>query len=264
MSYLTKEQVEVLLAPIKPHRVGKDGKNFSHVEAYELRAHLNRCFGFARWSEDVLEQQLLFETSSTADSKEKWSACFRSLVRLTVCAPDGTVLATYTEGATGDAQNQPSRADALDLALKTSASQAFKRCCTNLGDSFGLSLYAKGSLNPIVRVTLVGAEPSGEPPQDMAPPVVAEGEQTAPPPAAPSGAMPAAESTGEIPTTRTPMDVRADAMAAVGHPGATTALRALLHEANQAGWIKTQVPTPTGDGKVALATLIGNLMGSGT
>lgn len=162
-SYLIPEQIAVLLAPIKEHRVGRDGKNFSHVEAYELRAHLNRILGFARWSEDVTTQECVFESSEVKTGKSNreyiaWTVCYRSLVRLTVCAPDGTVLATYTEGATGDAQNQPSRADAHDLAAKTSASQAFKRCCMNLGDSFGLSLYRKGSLEALVKVTLVNGQ----------------------------------------------------------------------------------------------------------
>lgn len=175
-SYLTQAQIDVLLAAIKPHRVGRDGKGFSHVEAYELRAHLNRLLGFARWSEDVLEQDCVFEDETVVAGKKKWTVCYRSLVRLTVCAPDGTVLATYTEGATGDATNQPSRADAHDLSLKTSASQAFKRCCMNLGDSFGLSLYRKGSMEPLVKVTLVNGQGgaagdhAGADVQDAAPP----------------------------------------------------------------------------------------------
>lgn len=178
MTYLTPKQIAVLLEPIKEHRVGTDGKGFSHVEAYELRAHLNRIFGFCRWSEEVIEQALVYEEAEQRTSKQgkaylAHSVCYRSVVRLTVCAPDGAVLATYTEGATGDAQNQPSRADAHDLALKTSASQAFKRCCMNLGDSFGLSLYRKGSTQALVKVTLVGLDSratADKDLQDAAPP----------------------------------------------------------------------------------------------
>lgn len=137
--YLTREQVDQLLKAINPLRVGKDGKGFSHVEAYELRAHLNRIFGFARWSEEVTEQVLIFESESNG----RWTVCYRSIVKVTVCSPCcGSWLATYTEGATGEAKNQPSRGDAHDLALKTSQSQAFKRAVVNLGDQFGVSLYA--------------------------------------------------------------------------------------------------------------------------
>lgn len=156
--YLIPKQIGVLLAPIKEHRVGRDGKGYSHVEAYELRAHLNRLFGFCRWSADVLSQELVFEDGKQDGARTKWTVCYHTVLRLTVNAPDGTLLATYTEGAMGDAQNQPSRADAHDLAAKTSASQAFKRCCMNLGDSFGLSLYRGGSMEPLVKVTLVNGE----------------------------------------------------------------------------------------------------------
>lgn len=169
--YLSDAQVDVLLAPIKGHRVNKDGKGFSHVEAYEIRAHLNRIFGFARWSAEVVEQALVFETLGADDdpnprARGKWTVCYRSLVTLAIDAPDGRPqgarhLATYTEGATGDATNMPSRADAHDMALKTSASQALKRCAANLGDQFGLGLYNKGSLQPLVR-TIVDRE-AGKP-----------------------------------------------------------------------------------------------------
>jgi recombination DNA repair RAD52 pathway protein len=153
MTYFNAKQHAQLLKPINPNRVGRDGKGFSHVEAYEIRAHLNRVVGFARWSADLTDLALIFAT----DNQGKHTVCYRATVRLTVCAPDGTQLATYTEAATGEAKNQPHLGDAHDLAMKTAESQAFKRCAVNLGDNFGLSLYAKGSLSPLVRATLVDA-----------------------------------------------------------------------------------------------------------
>lgn len=144
---LTDTQKEQLLRPINGLRVSKDGKGFSHLEAYEVRAHLSRIFGIGGWSQEVVEQAVVFESSTDAD-KPRWTVCYRSLVRLTIPGDyDGVV---YTEGATGDATNMPSRADAHDMALKTSQSQALKRCAMNLGDQFGLSLYNKGSLRPLV------------------------------------------------------------------------------------------------------------------
>lgn len=169
MTYLNDGQISQLLKAINPKRVGKDGKGFSHVEAYEIRAHLNRIMGFARWSADVTAQELIFETSAMLRKKDKqgkeygdpyeaWTVCYRTILRLTVCAPDGTMLATYTEGATGEAKNQPGRGDAHDLALKTSESQAFKRCAMNLGDQYGLSLWGKGSLAALVKQTLISPQ----------------------------------------------------------------------------------------------------------
>lgn len=156
--YLTNRQLDQLIRGINPRRVSTDGKGFSHVEAYEVRAHLTRIFGFARWSEDVLSQDCIFESQrvdkTTGEVRDRWDVAYRSIVRLTVCAPDGTRLATWAEGAVGDAGNQPSRSDAHDLALKMSQSQALKRCAVNLGDQFGNSLYAKGSTAPLVKAVL--------------------------------------------------------------------------------------------------------------
>lgn len=154
--YLSDEQMTALLGPIKSFRVGKDGKGFSHVEAYDIRAHLNRLFGFARWDATLESCDLVFESESKKGERAVWTACYRAVMRVSVRAIDGAHLATYSDVATGDAQNMPSRADAHDMACKTAASQALKRAAVNLGDQFGLSLYNKGQLAPIVRATLVG------------------------------------------------------------------------------------------------------------
>lgn len=160
MSYLASTQIQQLLTAIRPARVTKkDG--MSHVEAYDIRAHLNRIFGFGRWSADVVEMTLVSETfGKNKKGQDAVTVVYRAGLRLTVCAPDGTQLATYTEYAAGDAVNFPviKRGDAHDFALKTAESQALKRAAINLGDQFGLSLYNNGSTNKLVQVTLVGVE----------------------------------------------------------------------------------------------------------
>lgn len=155
INYLTTEQVEQLLKPINPSRVSKDGKGFSHVEAYDIRAHLNRIFGFARWSSELTDLQLIFETETSKDGVPKWTVSYRATLALTVYSPQGDRLATYTEAAVGDAKNQPTRSDAHDMAIKTAESQAFKRAAVNLGDQFGLGLYNSGSTASAVKDTLV-------------------------------------------------------------------------------------------------------------
>lgn len=155
--YLEPAQVDILLRPIKPNRVAVlDG--MSHVEAYEIRAHLNRCFGFARWSEELVELVELFALpTETKNKKPAVNVAYRATVRLTVCSPDGAVLATYTEAAVGGSiMPDFKRADAYDMAVKTAESQALKRCAANLGDQFGLSLYRNGSTDAVVVDTLVG------------------------------------------------------------------------------------------------------------
>ena len=158
-NYLSEQQVAQLLRPINPLRVSRNQDGQSHVEAYEIRAHLNRVFGFGRWSGDVLNMDLLYERDTML---KKWKpedpdkpgveVAYRCLYRLTVNAPSGAVLATYTEGAVGSGAPQPTykRADAHDFAAKTAESQALKRCAMNLGDQFGLSLYRNGSTQPLV------------------------------------------------------------------------------------------------------------------
>jgi hypothetical protein len=172
--YLTEGQVAQLLRAINPRRVGTYQKTgnlkLAHVEAYELRAHLIRIFGPARWSEEVTDQQMVSERveqrpTQNGGTREMFTVIYRSVVRLTICGPrTGKVLATYTEGAVGDA-TLPTLGDAHDMALKTSESQAFKRCCANLGDQFGLSLYRKGDKAALVKQTLlmpaVAAAPDG-------------------------------------------------------------------------------------------------------
>jgi hypothetical protein len=157
---LSLDQYGQMLRGVNPMRVGKDGKGFSHMEAYDIRAHLIRIFGFGGWSSEVTAMELVFETSTGAE-KPRWSVAYRAQCRLTV---QGVV---YTEWAGGDAQNYPSRADAHDMAMKTAESQAFKRAAVNLGDQFGLSLYWKGSTAPLVRATLVGPHSLAETPEDV-------------------------------------------------------------------------------------------------
>lgn len=158
--YLHPAQVDHLLRPINPKRVSEEG-GMAHLEAYDVRRVLISLFGFGRWSGDVLDSWQLYEHITNTGTEDKpyhrVSVGYRVRYRLTVCAPNGTVLATYTEEACGDATNFPinKRGDAHDFAVKTAESQALKRCAVNLGDPFGLSLYNKGSRNALVVRTLI-------------------------------------------------------------------------------------------------------------
>lgn len=170
---LSRAQIAYLLRGIDPMRVGKDGKGFAHVEAWDIRRHLLRIFGFGGHDTDLLESHLIAETSIPnfqrrgRDGKpygqpfEAWTVVYRVAVRLSVKV-DGVELGHWHGIATGDATNQPSRADAHDLALKTADSQALKRAATNLGDQFGLSLYNKGDLAPVVQGSLAYLKPQAE------------------------------------------------------------------------------------------------------
>jgi recombination DNA repair RAD52 pathway protein len=133
----------------------------AHLMGWDVRRHLNRVFGFARWSADLTSLDLLYEDKTQLrNGKPGWAVAYRATVRLTVCAPDGTVLATYTEAAAGSGMPQPDymREEAHDMAIKTAETQALKRAAVNLGTMFGLSLYNQGDTRDVTLRTLVDGE----------------------------------------------------------------------------------------------------------
>lgn len=174
-------QVEQLLKGLHPSRV-KFTQGQAYLEQHDVRAHLNRIFGFGNWDQKLTRLGCVFEAPTVILDKEtkrpkpnRWDACYYASIELTVrgVLEDGGWIAacSYEDGATGDAQNQ-TRAEAHDLALKSAISTALKRAATSLGDQFGLSLYASGSLKPLVR-GVIGWEP---PKPDDEP--ATDGEQT--------------------------------------------------------------------------------------
>ncbi len=157
-SYLTDRQITQLLAPINPARV-MDLKGMAYVAQHDVRAHMNRIFGFARWSTQVIATDFIFEEEvTTTKGGAAWKTGYRAVVRVEIHAEDGTVLATYEDAHVSGNAPQPDRAEAHALALTSAVSTAFKRACTNLGDQFGLSLYEKGQRTALVKGTLVPGE----------------------------------------------------------------------------------------------------------
>ena len=155
---LTKEQYEQLLKPLNASRVqqrNQAGNSLSYLEAWDVKAHLIRIFGFGGWSADVLSADLAFEDSEVKDGKTRWSVGYKVIMRLRIHA-DNDFLGdtTYTEAAVGFS-TQPQRGEAHDMAIKTAESDALKRAAINLGTQFGLSLYDDGNRNDVVKGTLV-------------------------------------------------------------------------------------------------------------
>lgn len=145
---LNERQYAQLLAPLNEKRVAKRqqaGRNLSYLEAWDVKAHLNRIFGFLNWSADVLSADLAFEEKN---EKGQWNVGYKVVLRL-----DINNTATYTEAAVG-AASLPQRGEAHDMAVKTAESDALKRAAINLGTQFGLSLYDNGSLRDVVIQTL--------------------------------------------------------------------------------------------------------------
>lgn len=155
---LTVTQVEALVAPLDAKRV-RQKQGQSHLEAWDIRRHLIRVFGWGGWDLTVLSCDCILERSFWSDKpnepfKGRHTVAYRVTMRLTIKDVEGNELAHFEDGAVGDSQNQPSLADAHDMALKTAMSQALKRCAINLGDRYGLSLYNKGATGAVVGKSL--------------------------------------------------------------------------------------------------------------
>lgn len=175
---LTPDQIGQLLKPVNGTRVRQRDGN-SYMEAHDIKAHLTRIFGFGNYDSEVFQLDLMYERPGKSRSgAEAVSVGYRAGVRLTVRTPEGAMLATYTEYAAAGATNYPVNklADAHDMAMKSAASYALKRCAIHLGDQFGLSLYNNGSTSAFVGGTLVGAE------KPAAPDDVAVADETEPTP----------------------------------------------------------------------------------
>ena len=160
---LNDAQYEQLLKPLNPNRVAKRsqaGRNLSYLEAWDVKAHLNRIFGFLNWSADVVTADLAFEQEKDG----KWNVGYKVILRLTIGELfEGS--ATYTEAAIGSA-TLPQRGEAHDMAIKTAESDALKRAAINLGTQFGLSLYDNGSTKDVIGKTLdrnTVLQPEGQP-----------------------------------------------------------------------------------------------------
>lgn len=152
---LTREQIDVLLKPIRPNRIGQ-ANGQSHVPAYDVAAHLTRVFGFGGWDKQILSLILVSEEEAkTAGGKQAWRVTYSCTMRLTVKDPQGKQVAFWDDGACGSSM-QPQRGEAHDMAMKSAISYALKRCAAfGLGDQFGLSLYNKGETKALIGKTLV-------------------------------------------------------------------------------------------------------------
>jgi len=150
---ISQQQHDILLKGIKPTRIAKrqggGGKSLSYLEAWDVKAHLIRIFGFGEWSWDVLSAELMFDV----DNGGKYNVGYKVIGQLRIHATG----ATYTEAAVGSS-TLGQRGEAHDMAVKTAESDALKRAAINLGDQFGLSLYNNGAVAPVVVKTLVEAE----------------------------------------------------------------------------------------------------------
>lgn len=150
-----RTQVDQLLKGLNPSRVEKrnqGGASLSYLGQADVRAHATRMFGFGNWDCRTLDTRCVFETETNG----RWMVGYLVTMEVTIRDEYGQTVCTYSESAVGGPMGpMAAREDAHDMALKTAASDAMKRCFINLGDQFGLGLYNQGSTAAIVKGTLV-------------------------------------------------------------------------------------------------------------
>lgn len=152
---LTSLQLEGLHARIKTARVktrNQAGKTLSYVEAYDIKATLIKIFGYAGFSAECLDAQIIREYQAPPAGERtspQWQITAKAVVRLTIHQTG----ATYTEYAVAT-NKQSDWGDAADTALKSAESDALKRAASYLGTQFGLSLYKDGSTDNIINAVL--------------------------------------------------------------------------------------------------------------
>lgn len=161
---LTPKQLQVLAGRINTSRIAKrsqGGKQLSYLEAYDVKAHLIRIFGYGNFDTHLVEYHHVIDRPYLKDGKDMVEVVYSARMELTVRDPDGAFLCSFTEGAVGSASGPMNTlGDHHDNALKTAESDALKRCAINLGNQFGLSLYDNGSTLDVIKGTLL------DPPKD--------------------------------------------------------------------------------------------------
>jgi recombination DNA repair RAD52 pathway protein len=149
---LTAEQVDLLLKDLHPARVSKrqqGGASLSYLEAHDVRATLIRVFGFGNFSVETTRAEVIDISRRNPDGTGHYVVTAVAQASVTIHATG----AIYSDVAAAS-QVGPVLGDTMDFAVKTAASDAMKRCCTNLGTQFGLSLYASGATRDQVRFTV--------------------------------------------------------------------------------------------------------------
>jgi hypothetical protein len=128
------------------------GKALSYVEAYDIRATLNKVFGFAEWSY-VVEQAEIVQVERDIPKADGKVTAFRvtAMVRSKIIINQTGV---EYGGVAVSSQNGSQIGEVADFAMKTADSDALKRAAMNLGTQFGLSLYNDGSRNDVVKMGL--------------------------------------------------------------------------------------------------------------
>jgi hypothetical protein len=143
-----EEIVEELRKPLDPNRVrrreGRGSTKYEYLAGHDVKRRANEIFGFGNWGHTIAEQVEIGAVEvKSREGKEGWHVAYRCVVRVWVRHAGG-LFETHGSGYGDGVEYTPAaRLTACELALKESETDALKRAFTDLGDQFGLILYAK-------------------------------------------------------------------------------------------------------------------------
>jgi recombination DNA repair RAD52 pathway protein len=163
MTGVSLEQYQTLMKPLNGSRVAKrsqGGKQLSYLEAWDVKAHLTRIFGFGNWDLEMLDYHYVTTREyQSQQGKDMVEVIYSARCQLTIRDENQFTLCRHSEAAVGSASGPVNMlGEHHDNAVKQAASDALKRCAINLGSQFGLSLYDNGSTREVIRGTLVKPE----------------------------------------------------------------------------------------------------------
>ena len=169
---LSQQQIAVLVSPLNPARITQrrqGSSSLSYLEAWDVKASLIKVFGFAGFSAEALECEIVRiednvpKTSGYGENKRTLpieydergqikfgTANFRVTARVRVKLTIHQTGAVYTEWA-ASSQTGPDLGEVTDFAIKTAESDGLKRAAIYLGTQFGLSLYNNGDTADVVK-----------------------------------------------------------------------------------------------------------------
>ena len=137
---LSDEQKEILSGPlstahVKSRQGGRD--KLRYVEAWHCIDVMNKVFGFAGWSSQIVRLEKIGETHLDGEGKNaRYNITYLAEVLVEVSG------AAYRDTGTGHGLNMRF-GDAIESASKEAVSDAMKRSMRHLGYQFGLALYDK-------------------------------------------------------------------------------------------------------------------------
>lgn len=165
---LTQAQLFALMNSVREDLIEKK-QGLSYVPQQEVRAALIRIFGPGNADHTMHEPKLNYEmrlAQGDPGYPKSGKGQFYYVVSYTVACTLrirdywGNPIAEFTEYHSEENAPLPNRGEAHAMAVTSAQSYALRRAAISLGDAFGLHLYDKGNLNPIVGRTLALDDPA--------------------------------------------------------------------------------------------------------